>query len=634
MAIRPLGVFGKTLATIIVIAIVSSGAFAEETAPEDVEYKHGYAYINELKYPADFTHFDYVNPDAPKGGEIRFSESGTWDSFNPATYKGRPQNGVYLWGHQMILYDKLFAHAIDEPSSYYGNLAEGVAYANDGKWIQYKLREGAYWHDGQPITVDDLVFTFETYRDALRVEVRTAISRLDTIEIVGEREVRIYVDPAHWENPVVPLALGNLPILPAHYWKDRDITKITVEPPLGSGPYKVAKFQVGRYIVWEKVANWWGKDLPVNKGRYNFERIRWDYFRDQNARFEAIKGNVVDVREETIPKMWALEYEFPAVQQGLLVKEMQEVSSPAHMWWPVLWNMRQERFRDIRVREALWLLYDFEWANDALEYGYWEYGRSFYLNSPLGHEGVPQGKELELLEAFRGQVPERVFTEPFGPPPHQGKGWHRDNLIRALELFEQAGWVLQDGALVRAKTGRPFTIKFITVAPQHANHILPYIEILKRVGIEANVRPLEVSNWLYRMRAGEFDGGMYWFLTDYTPGLALMNRFTTAAAEQSYGENYAHIKNPVVDDLVRKVFTAKNQDDFRAATRALDRVILWNFYYVPGRSRVKRALVYWDKFGRPQQPPLLRRSAIDTWWWDPKKAARVEAGASSTEGRD
>ncbi|MEM7080916.1 MAG: extracellular solute-binding protein [Pseudomonadota bacterium] len=451
------------------------------TPPDRVVYQHGYAYISQLKYPAGFAHFDYVNPGAPKGGEIRFSELGTYDTFNPATYKGRPQNGVYLWGHEMLLYDKLFTSAEDEPASFYCNLCSGVAYAADGTWIQYQLREDAYWHDGEPITVDDVVFTFNVYKDALRIEARMALSRLDSIAIVGPREVRIQVHPGHWDNPITPLALGNLPILPEHYWRERDITDVAVEPPLGSGPYRVGDFQLGRYVVWERHAQWWARKLAQNRGRYNFDRIRWDYFRDGNSRFEALKANVIDTREETIPKMWALEYEFPAVQHGFVKKEFQPLGMPALMWWPILWNQDQPRFRDIRVREALWLLYDFEWANDTLEYGYWDYARSFFLNSPMGHTGLPSRDELELLEPFRDQVPKRVFTTPFGPPPHQGHGWHRQNIQRAVALFAEAGWTLREGKLVNASTGEPFTLQIITLSPNLTNHILPY---LKENGVE------------------------------------------------------------------------------------------------------------------------------------------------------
>lgn len=625
----------RLVAKIIRLAFILNApvAFAWEKvppAPEEVVYQHGYAYISELKYPADFEHLDYVNPDAPKGGEIRYSELGTWDTFNPATYKGRAQNGVYLWGHEMLLYDKLFVTAEDEPASYYCYLCSGVAYDPEGKWIQYKLRPGARWHDGQPITPEDFVFTFNVYRNGLRIESRTAIQRLDSIEVLDEDEIRIWVAPGHWNNPVTPLALGNLPIFPEHYWRDKDINDIKPDPPLGSGPYKPAEYRVGSYIRWERVKDWWARDLPPIRGRYNFDSIRWDYFRDTNARFEALKGDVIDMREETNPKAWALEYDFPAAQAGHVKKEMQQMGTAALMWWPILWNQDQARFQDIRVREALWLLYDFEWTNNTLEFGYWDYASSFYLNSPMGHSGLPTPEELQLLEPFRDQVPARVFTGPFKRPPNAGKGWHRDNVIQALQLMEAAGWVLDEGVLRHKETGEPFVIRVIALSPNQANHFQPYMRNLKRIGIDASIRALEVSNWLFRMRSGEFDGGCYWFIADNTPGLALMNRFTTASADQEYGENFANIRNPVVDHLVQKVFTASNKRDFHAATRALDRVLMWNFYYVTGRSRTKRALVFWDKFGRVPQGRMKRNMSIDTWWWDPEKAARISANSGAS----
>ncbi|NKB97102.1 MAG: ABC transporter substrate-binding protein [Pseudomonadales bacterium] len=621
-----------TLGLLVAVSNFAAAATFEKVPPaqSDVQYQHGYAYISDLKYPSGFEHFDYTNPNAPKTGELRLSELGTWDTFNSATYKGRPQNGVYLWGHEMLLYDRLFVSAEDEPASFYCNLCEGVAYAPNGKWIQYKLRPNAYWHDGEPITVEDFVFTFNVYREALRIEARMAISRLDSIEVIDEDEIRIWVAPDHWNNPVTPLALGNLPILPKHYWQDRDINDITPQPPLGSGPYKPADYQIGSYIRWERVKNWWAKDLPPNRGRYNFDYIRWDYFRDTNSRFEALKSNVIDVREETNPKSWAIEYDFPAALRGAVKKEMQQMGLPGLMWWPILWNQDRERFKDIRVREALWLMYDFEWTNDTLEHGYWDYASSFFLNSPMGHQGLPSEDELKLLEPFRDQVPERVFTQPFSRPPHAGKGWHRDNVRRAIELLAAAGWQLEDGTLVNAKTGEPFVVRLIGLSPSQATHFQPYVKNLQRIGIDASVRALEVSNWLFRMRSGEFDGGCYWFIADNTPGLALMNRFTTASADQDYGENYANIRDPAVDFLVQKVFTARNKRDFYAATRALDRVMMWNFYYVTGRSRTKRPVVYWDKFGRMPIGPMKRRMDVDTWWWDERKAAASGAELDTT----
>jgi microcin C transport system substrate-binding protein len=609
------------------LLLVCLGTPAWSEAP--IEYRHGYSYMGNLALEPDFPHFPYVNPDAPKGGIIRFGEMGTWDNFNSTTIKGRDAAGVDFWIFRNLLYDRLLEHAIHEPTSRYGRLAEGVAVAEDCRWIAFKLREGAYWHDGVPITADDLAFSFDHYKNHAAPTIRVPFSAYERIEVLNEREVKYWVSEQTLCDPILPIRIGNVPVMPAHYWKDKDITRSTVEPPLGSGPYRIGEFKVGRHVIWERVDDYWGRDLPVNRGRFNFEKVKFDYFKDQNILFEAIKGDVIDVREETGPRRFFEEYDFPAARKGFFKKELVREGRPAGLWWPVFWNLRQPRFQDIRVREALWLLYDTRWLNEKTSYEYWGEGVSFFHNSEMAHRGLPSEKELELLEPWRGRIPDRVFTEPFGPPPDIGPGWTRKKIQQALALLNEAGWVVRDGMLVHSETGEPFEIEIIAISSGMVGHLFPFTRVLKRVGIEATVKAPETSNWLYRMQAGDFDGGTIAFRPDYTPTLLVSNSFSSAAAEQPFSYNWAHVKNPAVDDLITKMYAATEWEDFIAAIRAIDRVLLWNFYFIPGMSKVNYARVYWDRFGRPGHDNLQRIEHLDTWWWDAAKAARIEAGSAA-----
>lgn len=607
---------------------------AAQDIGEEVEWQHGYSFLKPLELPPDFPHFNYVNPDAPKGGQMRLPEMGTWDNFNPVSTRGRDAQGVQFWTALNFLYDRLLEQAVDEPTARYGRLAEAIAIAKDGAWIGFRLRPEARWHDGVPITAADLEFSFNAYRNEGSPTIQAPMRAFDRIEIVNDHEVRYWINEASRGDPILPTRISNIPVMPKHYWESRDITATTIEPPLGSGPYRIADFRIGRYVVYERVPDYWGRDLPVNRGRFNFDRLKFDYFRDDNIQFEALKANLIDLREETFPSRWARDYDFPAVRRGHFVTRRMEMNRPAGLWWPIFWNLEQPRFQDIRVREALWLLYDFEWLNRRMAFDYWSYGRSFFHHSEMAHQGPPGEGELALLEPLRDQVPPRVFGGQFEPPPHQGQGWHRDNLKRALELFEEAGWVIRDGRLTHSETGERFDIRFVVVSPGMVGALYPYIQVLRLVGIEANAAAPEVSNWLFRMRAGDFDASTIAFQPDIHPTLLLSNSFSSAAAEQPYSYNWAHIRDPAVDSLIVAAYRARSYPDMISATRAIDRVLLWNFYFVPGMSRTHAAMAWWNKFGIPEHPPLSRDAHYDIWWWDAEKAARVAAGAAAEAGQD
>ncbi|MEJ2132098.1 MAG: extracellular solute-binding protein, partial [Gammaproteobacteria bacterium] len=542
---------------------------------------------------------------------------GTWDSFNNFVGRGRPATGVNFTGVALLLYDRWLEQSADEPTSQYLRLAAGVAVADDFSWVQFKLRDDARWHDGEPITVDDAVFTFNAYKEHGSPAIKTSLMDVERIEVVGPGEVRYVMKETALKNASLPLILGQLPMLPEHYWRTRDVSRTTVEPPLGSGPYRVGKFVVGRYVEWERVKDYWGKDLPVNRGRYNFDMIKFDYFRDEAVMREAHKGDALDVRQEGVAKMWATAYDFPAINRGLFKRELVELHRPEGLWWPVFWNLRLERFQDIRVREALWWLYDFQFINRVLMFGFYDRGVSYFQHSEFAQSGLPSADELALLEPWREQTPARVFTQEYRPPDTTGFGPNREHVKRALELFAEAGWVIEDGVLRNVETGEPFRIDFIVASPMLVRSLLPYVSALRRIGIDATERSPEVSKWLYRMRSGAFDGGMQRFTPSTTPGFQLLRLYGSASADIDFGQNWAGVKNPVVDALIGHMIQARSERELVAATRAFDRVMLWNFYHVPGMVRPGYRLTYWDRYGKPQAKPLSRPAFIDTWWWDP-----------------
>lgn len=590
---------------------------------DGIEYKHAYAFLASPRYPADFTHFDFANPGAPKGGRMRVPQMGNWDSFNPVSEKGRLAAGIGFWSRdQNLLWDTLLVPALDEPAAHYGRLAEGVAVAEDGAWVAFKLRKEARWHDGRPITVQDVVFSFKVFQDDASPTIRTSFKPF-SIEVIGPREIRFNVAAELRDDPTIPIRLGGIPVLPQHYWQSRDITKTTVEPPLGSGPYRIGEFSVGRWIQFERVADYWAADLPVNRGRYNFDSVKFDYFRDDQVQTEAIKGNVVDVHVENVARTWVSAYDMPAFNQGYLKKVELKLTRPAGLWWPVFWNMAQPRFQDIRVREALWLLRDMVWGSKR-SYGFWGHATSFFHDSELATVGLPGPRELALLEPLRDLIPAAVFTAPYRPQPNAGAGWSRKNLLRAAALLKQAGWVVKDNRLIHGKTGEPFHIRFVAVSPALGRSFITYSKLLERLGITSSIKSPEISNWLYRMQSGDFDAGSIWFLPDNTPTLLIKNSFYGAEADQAYGSNWSNLQDPAIDALIEAISRASTWEDYLAAIRAFDRVMLLNYYWIPMASKTRHAIAYWDKFGIPEHGRLLRLAFVDTWWWDEKKASRVE----------
>ncbi|MEX1237089.1 MAG: extracellular solute-binding protein, partial [Pseudomonadales bacterium] len=544
-------------------------------------YAHGVSYLEPLHYTPLFEHFDYVDPNASKGGRLRAGVTGTWDSFNNILNKGRIAAGAELLGAQQMLYDRLLERALDEPASYYGRLASGIWVSDDHRQFAFKIRDGAYWHDGKPLTAADVLWTFETYKTVASATIRTALRELSTIEQISPDEVLFTARPDAEGGTNLIFAVGAFPILPRHYWESRDITQTTLEPPLGSGPYRYSEFDIGRYVFLERVENYWGQDIPVNRGRYNFDVIKYDYFRDENIMLEAVKGDLIDVRAESVSKLWVTAYNFPARERGLFKRELIELSRPWGLNWPMMWNLARPRLQDIRVREALMFLSDFHWTNRVLMYDFYEHAKSFFYNSNMESSGLPSEAELELLEPWRGRIPDRVFTHEWTGNDASGPGYQRENIRRAIALFAEAGWEIRDGVMTHVETGAPFTLDLVFVSTYGVRQEEMLLANLNLIGIKTTARAPEISNWLYRMREGKFDGGVYNFIPTYTPGLTLRNRFGSASADSPAGQNWGNIRDPAVDAMIQHVIDAATPEQFYAAIHALDRILLWNFYYIP-----------------------------------------------------
>jgi microcin C transport system substrate-binding protein len=587
---------------------------ATAPAAADAVTAHGIAMHGDLKYGPDFTHFDYVNPQAPKGGEIRFAGFGGFDSFNPFILKGDPEQG------SSRIYDTLLEPSADEPFSEYGLLAETIETPPDRSWVIFTLRPEARWHDGKPVTADDVLWTFDTLRTKGRPHYRAYYAGVASAEKVGERAVKFTFKPG--ENRELPLILGQLPVLPKHYWQGKDFEATTLEPPLGSGPYRLGKFEAGRWSTYERVADYWGKDLPVNRGRHNFDVVRYDYYRDLLVSSEALKAGAFDVKLENSAKEWATAYDIPAVRDGRLKKDPVPHSRPAGMQG-YAFNLRRPLFQDRRVREAIGYALDFEWSNRTLFYGQYTRARSYFDNSELAANGVPQGAELAVLEPLRGRVPEEVFTTEYQPPATNGSGNMRDNLRRAAELLKAGGWSVDPKSkkLVNAQ-GQPLAFEILLVDPAYERITLPFIKNLERLGIAARVRTVDSAQYQKRLDTFDFDVTLAAWPQSMSPGNEQRSFWSSAFAGQPGSFNVLGLKDPAVDALVDQVIAAPDRASLVARVHALDRVLQWGFYVVPNWYIAYDRYLYWDKFGRPAVVPA-QGVQLDTWWFDPAKATAL-----------
>jgi microcin C transport system substrate-binding protein len=575
----------------------------------------GMSLFGDLKYQPGFTHFDYTNPQAPKGGTMRYSAIGTYDTLNPFVINGVPAAGISL------IFDTLSASSEDEPASEYGLVAETIDLAADKMSVLYTLRKTARFHDGTPMTPADVIWTFETLQKKGLPAYREYYGDVTKVVQEGEHGVRFYFKSA--KNRELPQILGQMPVLSKAYWAGRDFAKTTLTPPLGSGPYAITALDPGRSITYSRVKDYWGADLPVNKGRYNVDTIRYDYYRDATVALEAFKAGQYDLRVENSSKDWATGYDSPALRRGLIKKEQIPNSLPSGMQG-FGYNLRRPLFQDPRVREALAYAFDFEWSNKNLFYGAYQRTRSYFDNSELAATGTPKGQELQILEKFRGQIPDAVFTTEYNPPKYDGSGNIREGLRKALKLLTDAGWTFKDEKLVNAKTGQPFEFEILLDNPQFERIVLPFADNLKRMGITARVRTVDPAQYERRMETFDYDMAVVLFPESLSPGNEQREYWGSQAADEQGSRNVLGIKSKVVDALVEELIQAPDRTSLVANTRALDRVLQYGYYVIPNFHLGAFRIAYWDKFRRPAISPKYALG-LDTWWVDPGAEKTVEA---------
>ena len=608
----------KLLAAVPGLSAMRLVGVAGETA-EGLQWRHGLSLFGDLKYGPDFPHFDYVKPDAPKGGRVRLFAIGSFDSLNPFSFKGEAA------GATGSIYDRLIKPALDEPGSEYGLIAESIAWPEDYSFVAYRLREGARFHDGKPITPEDIIWSMENLRKA-HPFYAFYYRDIEKVEQTGEREVRFLFRTKG--NRELPQITGQMPVLPRHWWtargahgKPRSLQETILEAPLGSAAYRIADFKPGEFITLKRVEDYWAKDLPVNIGYDNFDEIHVVYFRDETVAFEAFKADEYDWRDENNSKRWATGYDFPAVKRGDVVLEKFHLKNSQGMQAFVL-NLRRKKFADARVRRAFNLAFDFEWANRNLFHGQYTRTGSFFSNSELAAKGLPKGRELALLQQIKDKVPPEVFTREYKNPVNETPQQQRANLRKAFELLTAAGWKRQGRWLVNDK-GEPFRVEFLLVSPAFERIVLPYARTLNKLGIQTTVRTIDSAQYERRVKSFDFDIIVGSWGQSLSPGNEQRNYWGSAAADRPGSRNLAGIRDEAVDWLIERIIYAKSREELVAATRALDRVLLWNHYVVPMWHITYERTARWNRFGKPARIPEHSVGFPDIWWWDEQKAAKI-----------
>ena len=595
---------------------------AQAQTPEKT-WRHGLSLFGDLKYPAGFKHFEYVNPNAPKGGTARLVAFGTYDNFNPvvAGVKGSIAQGIDQ------IYDTLMAPALDEVSTEYGLLAESVSHPDDFSSVTYRLRADAKWHDGKPVTPDDVIFSFEAFKKN-SPQLSAYYRHVVKAEKIGERDIAFTFDgPGNRELPQI---VGQINVLPKHWWegtdasgKKRDVAATTLEKPLGCGAYRIKDFVPGRSIVYERVPDYWGAKLNVNIGRDNFAEQRYEYFRDSTVALEAFKADQIDWRTENSAKNWATAYDFSAVNDKRVLLEEFDIRSVGGMQ-AFAFNIRRDKFKDARVRRAFNFMLDFEEMNKQLFFGQYKRINSYFQNLELASSGLPQGEELAILETVRGKVPEELFTTPYTNPVGGSPENTRNNLREAIRLMKEAGYEIRDRKLVNVKTNEALSAEFLVSDPNGERFSLFYKPSLERLGVTVSVRTVDDAQYENRLRQWDYDIITASWPQTLSPGNEQRGFWGSQAADQQGSRNYVGIKNEAVDAMIERVIFTKNRGELEAATKALDRVLLWHNYVVPqwtyGKSRTAR----WDRFSRPAELPRYGVSGFPTvWWWDADKAAKT-----------
>lgn len=611
----------KPIFRLALMALAGLALAGSPAAAQDGAWQHATSLIGEPKYPPGFAHFDYVNPDAPKGGTVRLSVTGSFDTFNPVLPQGETASGLDL------VVETLMTTSLDETSTQYGLLADGFRAADDYSSVTYHLNPKARWQDGEPITVEDVIWTFNKLIE-LNPAQAAYYANVVSVEQTGEGEVTFTFDQGG--NRELPHIVGQLLVLPKHWWEGvgpngepRDIGASSLEPPLGSGPYRLAEFSPGRSVVFERVPDYWGANEPVNIGQNNFDKVRYEYFRDTTVQFEAFKGDQFDWWSENIARRWATGYDFAAVEQNRVVRELfEEPYRDSGIMVGFIPNLRRQTFQDPRVREAINYALDFEELNRTIFFGQYERINSFFYGTDLAASGLPTGKELEILESVRDLVPEEVFTTAYANPVGGSPENLRSNLAKALELLEEAGYRLDGNRLVDAN-GEQLSFEILLNGPTIEVVAIPWQTNLERIGIAATVRTVDSPQWVNRVRSRDFDVIYTGWLQSLSPGNEQRAFWGSEAAGEDNSSNYAGIADPGVDALIDKVIFAEDRDELVAATHALDRVLMANHFVVPSYTLRKARIARWDRFSHPDELPEYAIGFPTIWWWDEEKAART-----------
>lgn len=581
---------------------------------------HALAMHGSPKYPVDFKHFEYADPAAIKGGELRLAavSSSGFDSLNPFIIKGVPAAGLALLGRSYF-YDSLTVQADDEPFTQYGLIAERMEMPDDRSWVIFHINPHARFHDDKPITAEDVLFTFELLTTQGHPLYAAYYHDVIKSEALGKLSVKFSF--RNGDNKELPLIMGQLPVLPKHYWQDREFNKSSLEVPVGSGAYRIQSIDPGRAIVYERNKYYWGKDIAVNRGRYNFDTIRYDYYRDSNVALEALKSNEFDLRVETTSKTWHSAYNGPQFDSGQMVKEEIAHQNPTGMQGFV-YNIRRPLFSDPLVRQALAYAFDFEWTNKQIFYSSYARTESYFSNSELASSGLPSKQELAILEPFREQLPVEVFTQAYSVPTTKGDGNIRSNLRQAQRLLKQAGWVVQNNQLVN-KNGQAMQFEIMLVTPEFQRMVLPFRKNLERLGVQVDIRLVDPQQYVNRLNSFDFDMIIGSMGQSSSPGNEQRDYWHSREAERPGSRNWIGIKNPVIDQLIDLVISAPDREALVHRTRALDRVLLWGHYVIPQYHNRSYRVAYWDKFSRPQISPKFALG-LDNWWFNPASDAAEE----------
>ena len=618
----------RTLIFLLLLGLTASTAHADDTA---VARSSAIAILAKPQLPPDFPYFPYVNPNAPKGGEVALSVVGTFDNFNPFILRGSSAMG--LTGSFVILpggsgsgstvghiWESLLTSSADEADAGYGHLAQTIEIPADKMWVAFDLRPEAKFSDGTPVTAEDVAWTYNTLIEKGRPSFKIQMADVKDVAIDGPRRVVFHFKSN--ENRELPLILGGIAVLPKHFFEGRDFTKPLTDPPIGSGPYRIASFELGRSITYERRPDWWAINMPTGKGTNNFDRVRIEYFRDSTVAMEAFKAGQIDLRSENISKNWATAYDFPAVARGLVIKKEFIHQLPTGIQGFAM-NTRRPVFANPLVRQAMDEVFDFEWENKNLFYGAYKRTNSYFANSPLASSGIPQGDELKLLEPYRKDLPPALFTEPFKLPVTDASGNNREQMRHALELLKQAGWTIQDRKLVN-KDGEQMAFTILLDEPSLERPTLPYAQLLQKLGIDVKVRTVDPAQYQHLTDDFDFDMLMMIYPEGDLPGNELRDYFSCASAKAQGSFNAPGICQPAVDALVEKVVNAQDREALTTAARALDRVLLWSWYLVPNWHSQDFHIAYWNRFGYPDKA-IREGFNFDTWWVDPAKVAALAA---------